>query len=53
VPAPCDKQKGRKLWGHGVGMSATEALCMADEKGKNWEEILKYFYKDIELKKRW
>ncbi len=53
VPTPCDKSKGRTLWGHGVGMSATEALCMAEEGGKNWQEILKYFYQGIELKKRW
>ena len=53
VPAPCDLRKGRKLWGHGVGMSATEALCMAEEDGKNWKEILGYFYQDIDLIKRW
>lgn len=53
VPAPCDKAKGRTLWGHGVGMSATEALCMAQENGKTWQEILTYFYQGIELKKRW
>lgn len=53
VPAPCDLRKGRTLWGHGVGMSASEALCMAEEGGKKWDEILKYFYTGIELKKRW
>jgi len=53
VPCPCDKANGRRLWGHGIGMSATEALCMADEQGKKWDEILKYFYQGIELKKRW
>jgi len=53
VPAPCDLRKGRKLWGHGVGMSATEALCMAEEDGKDWKEILNYFYKDVDLIKRW
>lgn len=53
VPAPCDARKGRTLWGHGVGMSASEALCMAEEGGKKWDEILKYFYTGIELKKRW
>ncbi|MBI4713774.1 hypothetical protein HY771_01125 [Candidatus Uhrbacteria bacterium] len=53
VQTPCDKRKGRRLWGHGVGMSATEALCMAEESGKNWEEILNYFYKGVALIKRW
>lgn len=53
VPAPCDARKGRTLWGHGVGLSATEALCMAEEGGKTWQEILKYFYTGIDLKRRW
>lgn len=53
VPAPCDAKYGRTLWGHGVGMSATEALCMATEEGKTWQDILLYFYQGIELKQRW
>lgn len=52
VPCPCDASNGRKLWGHGVGLSASEALCMA-KSGQTWETILKYFYQGIELKKRW
>ena len=52
VPCPCDKSKNYPLWGHGVGMSATEALCQANN-GKKYEDILKYFYQDIELKKFW
>lgn len=50
VPAPCDK--GKTLWGHGVGMSASEALCQANN-GKEWGDILKYFYTGIDLTKRW
>jgi hypothetical protein len=52
VPAPCDAAKGYALWGHGVGLSASEALCMARE-GSDWEEILHYFYTDIDLSRRW
>ncbi len=52
VKTPCDAEKGRKLWGHGVGLSASEALCMAKE-GKTWEEIIHYFYQGVDLKKRW
>lgn len=51
-PAPCDKEKGYALWGHGVGMSAMEALCMAN-RGQGWEQILHYFYTDVALTKRW
>lgn len=50
--APCDESRGYTLWGHGVGMGATEALCMANN-GDDWETILNYFYTDIELTKRW
>ncbi len=35
-------------WGHGVGMSQTGAVGMA-EKGADYEEILKHYYTDIDL----
>lgn len=35
-------------YGHGVGMSQNGARGMA-EAGKNYEEILTYFYKDVEI----
>ena len=41
------KNKG---YGHGVGMSQYGAQGMAKE-GFNYQEILKYYYKDIEIKK--
>jgi hypothetical protein len=50
VPVPCDK--GKTLWGHGVGMSASGALCMAND-GDDYKTILHYFYTDIDLEKRW
>lgn len=37
-------------YGHGIGMSQTGANEMAKQ-GKNYKEILKMFYKDIEVKK--
>lgn len=36
-------------WGHGVGMSQCGAQGMAEE-GYNYEEILKHYYKDIEIR---
>jgi len=48
VPVPWDQ--GKTLHGHGVGMSSLGAAAMAKE-GKTWEEILKYFYTGIELKR--
>jgi len=50
VSCPCDA--GKTQWGHGVGLSASEALCQA-KNGKAWDDILHYFYQGIELTKRW
>jgi stage II sporulation protein D len=38
-----------KGYGHGVGMSQTGADTMAKQ-GSNYENIIKHFYKDIEIK---
>lgn len=48
VPVPWDN--GKTLWGHGVGMSASGALGMAND-GKISEEILRYFYQGTELRR--
>ncbi|MFZ2681680.1 MAG: NBR1-Ig-like domain-containing protein [Patescibacteria group bacterium] len=50
VAVPCDA--GKTLWGHGVGMSASGALCMANN-GDSWDYILKYFYTGVDLAKQW
>ncbi|MFH1711873.1 MAG: SpoIID/LytB domain-containing protein [Patescibacteria group bacterium] len=50
VAVPCDQ--GNTQWGHGIGMPQTGAKCMADN-GNSWEEIIKYFYTGVELKRRW
>jgi len=42
---------GKKMLGHGVGMSAWGAWDMAKNRGYNFEEILKYFYTGVELKR--
>lgn len=42
--------KGRKRWGHGVGMSAQDAIGRAKH-GANWDAILKYYYRGTELQK--
>lgn len=48
VPVPYDQ--GKTLWGHGVGMSASGAVGMARD-GKTYDQILTYFFKNIELRK--
>ena len=50
VLVPCDD--GKTLWGHGVGMSASGALCMANQ-GQMYDEILRYFYTGIDVVKKW
>ncbi|MDO8583852.1 MAG: NBR1-Ig-like domain-containing protein [bacterium] len=47
VPVPWDQ--GKTLWGHGVGMSATGALSMAND-GRRYDEILRYFFTGIEIR---
>ena len=46
-PAPYDQ--GKTLWGHGVGLSASDALGRA-EAGTGWMDILKYYYTGVELR---
>lgn len=50
VGVPVPEDQGRTLWGHGVGMSASGALSMANS-GKGYEQILKHFYSGIELRR--
>jgi SpoIID/LytB domain protein len=37
-------------WGHGVGMCQSGAIAMAKQ-GKNFEEILKHYYRKTDLLK--
>lgn len=41
-----------KGFGHGVGMSQWGAKALASE-GKTAQEIIKYFFKDVEITKEW
>lgn len=50
VPAPYDA--GRTLWGHGVGMSASDAIGRAKD-GASWQDILKYYYTGIDITQRY
>jgi peptidoglycan hydrolase-like amidase len=50
VKVPCDVGKAQR--GHGVGISATGAICMANE-GKTSTEILNHFFTGIEIKRTW
>lgn len=51
VPTPYDA--GQTLWGHGVGMSARDALLRAREGGASWQDIIKYYYTGVDVVKKW
>ncbi|PIR47469.1 hypothetical protein COV06_03360 [Candidatus Uhrbacteria bacterium CG10_big_fil_rev_8_21_14_0_10_50_16] len=51
VSVPCEV--GQTMWGHGVGMSAMGAVCLAEEEGYSYSQILHHFYTDVDLIKRW
>jgi len=44
---------GKKMWGHGVGMSARDAAYRADDDGWTWDQLVKYYYTGVELKRLW
>jgi len=46
VPTPYDQ--GKTLWGHGVGLSASDALGRA-ENGASWTQILQYYYTGTQI----
>ncbi len=49
VTAPYDK--GKKLWGHGIGMSTYDAMMRAQKDGWTYEHILKYYYTGVKIEK--
>jgi hypothetical protein len=50
VEVPCDA--GKRMLGHGIGMSGQAGICMANQ-GMTAEEILKHFYTGVEIEKWW
>ena len=50
VAVPCDQ--GKTQWGHGVGMPQSGAECMAED-GSTYQEIITYFYTDVEIEPLW
>ncbi len=51
VPTEYDKRDKKKLFGHGVGMSARDASVRAAEKGEDFDTILKYYYTGVGVEK--
>lgn len=51
VPATYDARDGKKMYGHGVGMSQRDAAYRADEEGVDFVGLLKYYYTGTEIHK--
>lgn len=43
--------KGKKQWGHGVGMSTYDASQRAQKDGWTYDQLLKYYYSGTEVEK--
>ncbi|MDD5251546.1 MAG: SpoIID/LytB domain-containing protein [Patescibacteria group bacterium] len=50
ISKPCPHDAGLDLWGHGVGLSANDAVGRAND-GESWTDILKYYYTGVEIKR--
>lgn len=44
VSVKAEYDKGKTMWGHGVGMSATDAMARAKNEGLTYQQLLQYYY---------
>ncbi len=51
IPVTCLYDQGKKLFGHGVGMSAWDASQRADKDGWTYEQLLRYYYTGVQVEK--
>lgn len=51
ISVECKYDKGLKLFGHGVGMSARDAAQRAEKDGWDYKKILKYYYSGAEVER--
>lgn len=51
ISVPTPYTEGRELFGHGVGIDATDALHRADLDGWKYDQLLKYYYTGIDLER--
>jgi peptidoglycan hydrolase-like amidase len=50
-PVEAIYDKGKKLWGHGVGMSTYDALMRATKDNWTYDQLLKYYYTGVNVEK--
>jgi len=51
VKADYDLRDGKRLFGHGVGMSQRDAELRADDLGTGWVDLIKYYYTGVQVEK--
>ncbi|MBT3418943.1 MAG: hypothetical protein HN726_03805 [Candidatus Magasanikbacteria bacterium] len=51
VEATYDRRDGKRLFGHGIGMSQRDAAIRADEGGASWTDLLTYYYTGVEVER--
>ncbi|MCB9798744.1 hypothetical protein H6758_03385 [Candidatus Nomurabacteria bacterium] len=51
VPAVYDRRDGKRMFGHGVGMSQRDAAYRAEDMHETWDEIIHYYYTDVDIVK--
>jgi stage II sporulation protein D len=51
VSVKCEYDNGRRLLGHGVGMSQLDASARAKAEGLAWQELVKYYYTGVEVER--
>ena len=51
VPVRAGYDAGRRMLGHGVGMSQRDAAVRAEEENSNFVELLKYYYTGVKVEK--
>lgn len=50
-PVECVFDKGKKKWGHGVGMSTQDAMHLATDKKLGYYDILTHYYTDTVIER--
>ncbi len=53
VSVTAQYDKGKTMWGHGVGMSATDAMARAKNEGFTYQQLLQYYYTGTTVQTRY
>ena len=51
ISVKAEYDNGRRLYGHGVGMSQLDASARAKAEGLTWDALVKYYYTGVEVER--